>query len=97
MSTTSKTQLKIVATGADIFNIFWILVTASFSTYLVLWIWLVAISTPVHLMLQFLVEIRLMGFFEGQYYRLRVTYNVCGNFTGGNGSDVEILSREPMS
>lgn len=33
------------------------------------------------------------GFFEGQYYRMRVTYRVCGNFTG-NGVDFDTHVKE---
>jgi hypothetical protein len=80
-----KTQLKIVATGADIFNHFLDTITAS-NLYLFSFVDTVggnlnsgAFDTSIPGGNSF------NGFFEGQYYRLRVTYNVCGNFTGGNG------------
>jgi hypothetical protein len=84
-----KTQLKIVATGADIFNHFLDTITAS-NLYLFSFVDTVggnlnsgAFDTSIPGGNSF------NGFFEGQYYRLRVTYNVCGNFTGGIGTDVE--------
>jgi hypothetical protein len=83
------TQLKIVATGADIFNHFLDTIAAS-NLYLFSFVDTVggnlnsgAFDDTIPLGNSF------NGFFEGQYYRLRVTYNVCGNFTGGNGTDVE--------
>ncbi|MBK6641884.1 MAG: hypothetical protein IPG39_11980 [Bacteroidetes bacterium] len=83
------TQLKIVATGADIFNHFLDTITAS-NLYLFSFVDTVGgnlnsgtFDDTIPLGNSF------NGFFEGQYYRLRVTYNVCGNFTGGNGTDVE--------